>query len=114
MREGFVYILTNQSRTLYTGVTSDLEQRIWQHKNKLCKGFTEKYNLTKLVWFQVFDDISTAIEYEKKVKAWRREKRVALIEEKNPRWDDLAENWYSGEHLLARKPDPSVGRPPSG
>jgi putative endonuclease len=114
MNEGFVYIMSNQSRTLYTGVTSDLEQRIWQHKNKVFKGFTEKYNLTKLVWFQAFDDISTAIEYEKKVKAWRREKRVALIEEKNPRWDDLAENWFAVERILPMNPDPSVGEPPSG
>lgn len=109
MREGFVYIMSNQSRTLYTGVTSDLEQRVWQHKTKFFKGFTEKYNLTKLVWFEAFDDISTVIEYEKKVKAWRREKRVALIEVENPRWDDLAENWFAVERTLPKNPDPSVG-----
>jgi putative endonuclease len=78
-------------------------------KNKTFKGFTEKYNLTKLVWFEAFDDISIALEYEKKVKAWRREKRVALIEGKNPQWNDLAENWFAVERILPKSPDPSVG-----
>jgi putative endonuclease len=97
MREGFVYIMSNQARTLYTGVRGELQQRVLQHKNKLFGGFTAKYNLTKLVWFETFDDISQAIEAEKKIKAWRRSKKVNLIEAQNPEWEDLAENWFPTE-----------------
>lgn len=109
MREGFVYIMSNQARTLYTGVTSDLQQRVLQHKSQSFKGFTAKYKLTRLVWFEPFDEISDAIEAEKKIKAWRRSKKVSLIEAHNPEWEDLAEDWYIEERLLNSKPDPSVG-----
>ncbi len=88
----YVYILTNQSRTLYTGVTSDLQQRILQHKKKAIKGFTKRYNLTVLVWYEDFPNMDQAIEAEKIIKAWRRSKRIRLIEAMNPRWEDLAEN----------------------
>ncbi len=88
-----MYIMSNQSRTLYTGVTSDLEQRVFQHKKKLIKGFTKKYNITILVWYDRFSDINQAIECEKKIKGWRRSKKISLIEEQNPCWLDLAEGW---------------------
>lgn len=95
MRKFYVYIMTNKSRTLYTGVTSDLERRVFEHKNKLVPGFTSKYNITKLVWFEEFDDSMQAIEGEKKIKGWRRSKKVALIEANNPGWEDLAWDWYA-------------------
>lgn len=94
MQEYYVYIMSNQSRTLYTGVTSDLEQRVFQHKKKLFDGYTKKYNLTMLVWYDRFSDINQAIESEKMIKGWRRSKKISLIEEQNPRWEDLADGWF--------------------
>ena len=96
MGDYYVYIMTNKSRTLYTGVTNDLERRVYEHKNKLIRGFTSKYNITKLVWFDTFDDVMQAIEGEKKIKGWLRSKKVALIEASNPEWSDLAKDWGLG------------------
>jgi putative endonuclease len=93
MHEYYVYIMTNNSRTLYTGVTNDLERRVYQHKNKIIKGFTSKYNITKLVWFETFPDIQQAIEGEKRIKGWVWSKKIALIESCNPTWEDLSEQW---------------------
>ena len=85
-----VYILTNKPLgTLYIGVTSNLPQRIWQHKNKVTKGFTEKYSLNKLVWYEVHEEMMSAIEREKTLKAWKRERKIRIIEEMNPLWRDL-------------------------
>ena len=95
MREYYVYILTNHSRTLYTGVTNNLEQRVLQHKKKLIEGFTSNYNIDRLVWFETFAEIDQAIECEKKIKGWRREKKLTLIRQLNPEWEDLAEDWFS-------------------
>jgi putative endonuclease len=91
MHKYFVYIMASKSRTLYVGVTSDLETRLIQHQCKLIPGFTKKYNISRLVWFDDFDDIDQAIEGEKKIKGWRRSKKIALIESKNPQWLGLAE-----------------------
>ena len=91
MNECYVYIMTNQRRTLYVGFTRDLEHRTQQHKLKLLPGFTSRYNTTQLVWYQDFDDAMQAIEAEKRIKSWRREKKVALIEELNPEWRDLSD-----------------------
>ncbi len=91
MKEYYVYIMTNRSRTLYTGMTNDLKRRVHEHKEKRIQGFTKKYNITKLVWFDQTNDVQAAIVYEKKIKGWLREKKVALIEVKNPEWKDLAE-----------------------
>jgi putative endonuclease len=85
-----VYILSSASGVLYTGVTNDLARRIEQHKQKLIPGFTQKYNVTRLVYFEIFGDIRLAIAREKEIKNWTRAKRVALIESKNPMWKDLA------------------------
>jgi putative endonuclease len=90
MRKYYVYIMTNRTRTLYIGMTNDLERRVMKHKQKLIPGFTSKYNISTLVWYQDFDDVEQAISAEKTIKAWRREKKVALIEEMNPEWADLA------------------------
>jgi putative endonuclease len=109
----YVYIMTNKSRTLYTGVTSDLERRVFEHKKKLVAGFTSRYNITQLVWFDDFDDVTQAIEGEKKIKGWRRSKKVALIETSNPEWKDLAEDWFS-DGTPRGSVDPSVAKAPSG
>ncbi len=91
-----VYIMASHTRSLYTGVTSNLEQGVQQHKVKLVDGFTKRYNITRLVWYTEFDDMSQAIEAEKKIKGLLRKKKIKLIEEMNPCWEDLAENWSHG------------------
>jgi len=89
----YVYILSNYSKTLYTGVTNNLQRRIFEHKNKLFKGFSSKYNLTKLVYYEVAEDINSAIKREKQIKGWLRKKKIALIESDNLEWKDLSEEW---------------------
>ncbi len=89
-KKGYVYILTNTNNTvLYTGVTSNLVKRVYEHKNKEVQGFTEKYNLHKLIYYEIFEDMINAITREKKIKGWLRSKKVSLIEKVNPNWDDL-------------------------
>ncbi len=91
----YVYFITNISNdVLYVGVTNNLMRRLYEHKNKMIKGFSEKYNCTKLVYFEETDDISAAIMREKQLKKWRREKKDKLIESKNPKWKDLSEGWF--------------------
>jgi putative endonuclease len=90
----YVYILTNKSRTLYTGVTNDLERRVSEHKQKLIPGFTRKYNISRLVFFEVTPDVRAAISREKQIKGWTRTKKIALIESENPRWRDLSVDWH--------------------
>lgn len=91
MKQYYVYILTNYSNNvLYTGVTNNLERRIYEHKNKLIDGFTKKYNLNKLVYFDEFSDINDAISAEKKVKGWLRIKKINLVKSRNPEWKDLS------------------------
>lgn len=86
----YVYILTNKSNNvLYTGVTNDLVRRIYEHKNKLIKGFTSKYNSNKLVYYEQIEEIVKAIEREKEIKGWKRERKIELIRNKNPKWKDL-------------------------
>jgi putative endonuclease len=87
----FVYIMTNKSGTLYTGVTNNLERRIYEHKHHLVNGFTKKYRIGKLVYFEETNDINAAISREKQIKGWLRKKKIALIESMNPGWKDLAE-----------------------
>ncbi|MFA5320224.1 MAG: GIY-YIG nuclease family protein [Candidatus Omnitrophota bacterium] len=90
MKKGFVYILTNvNNNVLYTGVTNDLIKRIFEHRNKTIEGFTRKYNIFKLVYFEVFEDILSAITREKQIKGWVRNKKIALIESFNPGWKDI-------------------------
>ena len=88
----YVYILTNWSnKVLYIGVTNNLERRLYEHKNKLIKGFTEKYNVNKLVYYDSTTDVKAAIEREKQIKGWTRLKKSNLIESINPYWKDLFE-----------------------
>jgi putative endonuclease len=89
----FVYILSSKYRRLYIGVTSDLDRRLYEHKNKLHKGFAAKYNIDRLVYFEQFSDIRDAIARETQLKDYRREKKKALIEKMNPMWRDLSEDW---------------------
>lgn len=90
MKQYFVYIMTNISNTvLYTGITSDLVRRVYEHKNKLVEGFTKKYNVTKLVYYEIFNDPQTAIEREKSIKNLLRVKKIALIKSMNPLFKDL-------------------------
>ncbi len=90
-----VYIMSNVSKMLYVGVTNDLEKRVLQHKSKLIPGYTQKYNLFKLVCFESFGDIRDAIRREKQIKGWLGSKKVALIESVNLKWNDLAEAHFS-------------------
>ena len=84
-----VYILTNKSHTLYTGITSNLIKRIWEHKNKLADGFTKKYNINKLIYYEQYKDISYALQREKQVKSWTRKKRIDLIKTSNPNFEEI-------------------------
>ncbi len=87
-----VYILSNKKNgTLYIGITSNLLKRIYEHKNSFVEGFTSKYNLTKLVYFEMHNDITEAIRREKQLKKWYRDWKIALIEKENPNWNDLYE-----------------------
>jgi putative endonuclease len=92
MKPFYVYILTNKWNTvLYTGTTNDLARRVWEHKEKLARGFTEHYRITKLVYFEIFEDPLAAITREKQIKAGSREKKIGLIVSMNPAWQDLYE-----------------------
>jgi len=91
MGQYYVYIMTNRSDTLYTGVTNDLQRRVYEHKYKLVEGFTKKYNLTRLVYHETTGDVASAIRREKQIKGWLRAKKIALIESINPHWRDLSE-----------------------
>ena len=89
----FVYILSSKSRCIYTGITNDLFRRVLQHKRGKIKGFTQRYRINRLVYWEEFQYVGNAIYREKVIKDWSRAKRVALIERDNPTWDDLAEDW---------------------
>jgi putative endonuclease len=90
-RTFYVYILAGKSGVLYTGMTNDLVRRVREHKQKQIEGFTRKYNVTNLVWYEAHGRATSAIAREKQIKAWTRAKRVALIEAANPQWRDLSE-----------------------
>ena len=92
-RTYWVYILASRSRNVYTGVTNDLQRRIIEHRQGLVPGFTSRYRIFRLVYFEPFGDIRDAIAREKEIKGWRREKKIWLIEKRNPTWHDLAEDF---------------------
>lgn len=91
----YVYIMSNGQRfhILYTGITGNLPRRVFEHKHKLVPGFTSRYNLTRLVYYEAFSYPDEAILREKEIKGWRRSKKIRLIESKNPHWRNLAEHW---------------------
>ncbi|MFH1552510.1 MAG: GIY-YIG nuclease family protein [Candidatus Omnitrophota bacterium] len=89
MKQYYVYIMSSYSRVLYIGVTSDLVKRMYEHKNELIEGFTKKYKTKNLVYYEITNDVESAITREKQLKRWRREKKLRLIATMNPRWEDL-------------------------
>jgi putative endonuclease len=104
--EYWVYIVGGLSGTLYIGMTNNLYRRVMEHKSVNFEGFASKYGCNRLVYREGFDDVLKAIDREKQRKGWRREKKIALIETLNPRWQDLAEHWgaqmaFPGESIKA-------------
>ena len=100
----YVYILACETRRLYIGVTNSIWRRVREHKTKAVEGFTSRYQINRLVYFETFHTIHYAIAYEKKLKGRRRDKKIALIEAQNPQWKDLAQDWYDDEALSPRDP----------
>ena len=98
----FFYIMASRSRTLYCGVSGDLHKRVWQHKNHVIEGFTADYNIERLVYYEQFYDVRNAIDREKQVKRWSREKKLTLIARMNPTWLDLSDDRYHPESLVKR------------
>jgi putative endonuclease len=94
MRAYYVYIMASRSRVLYTGVTNDLARRVDEPKRSLTPGFTSRYRVTRLVYFEEFTDVRDAIAREKQLKGWVRARKIRLIEERNPTWEDLADRWF--------------------
>jgi putative endonuclease len=90
-----VYIVASKSRAIYIGMTCDLHRRLFEHKNGLLKGFTDKYRCHRLVYYESFDDVLQAIDREKQLKRWSRDKKVWLIERRNPTWDDIGADWFT-------------------
>jgi putative endonuclease len=86
--------MASHSRTLYIGVTNNLERRVYEHKNKLVEGFTKKYNITMLVYYEETNDVQVALAREKQIKGWLRSKKISLIQSMNPQWKDLSIEWY--------------------
>ena len=92
----YVYIMASRSRVLYVGVTNDLARRTNEHKRGLVAGFTSRYRITRLVYFEEFVDILDAIAREKEIKGWVRTRKTRLIDSSNPTWEDLADQWFQG------------------
>jgi putative endonuclease len=93
-RQYYVYVLTNKSnKVIYIGVTNNLERRMFEHKNKLVEGFTKRYNLTKLVYYEVTEDVESAIKREKQLKNWHRDWKISLVNQLNPEWEDLSQRF---------------------
>jgi len=107
VKSAFVYVMANEQRTIYVGVTSNLERRVWEHKTHFRDGFTKRYNLTKLVYIAEFSGIEDAIAWEKSLKRKSRAKKLALFEEQNPRWNDLSWNWNAEGIEFAERSVPS-------
>jgi putative endonuclease len=95
--------MASASRVFYTGVTNDLRRRVWEHKMKLMRSFTKKYNVTRLVFFEEYDRVEDAIAREKQIKGWLRKKKIALIEKSNGTWKDLSWGWFDAEVLPLRQ-----------
>jgi len=89
-KQFYVYIMSSRSRVLYVGMTNDLRRRVYQHKEKLVEGFTQKYNVTMLVYYETTDNVRSAIQREKQIKAWCRSKKIELIQSSNAEWKDLS------------------------
>ncbi|HET7248249.1 MAG TPA: GIY-YIG nuclease family protein [Gemmatimonadales bacterium] len=105
MKTYYVYIMSSGRRTLYVGLTGDLQRRVHEHRDKLIDGFTKRYNVTHLVYFETMTDVHEAIAREKTIKKWSRAKKIALIKSTNPKWKDLSRsaNIAAGEHPFFHK-----------
>lgn len=101
LREFYVYIMASRKRVLYTGVTNDPLRRVYEHRRSLVPGFTARYNVSRLVYYEAFGDPESAIRREKQIKGWLRSKKITLVESMNPNWGDLSGPWFNG-------PDPSL------
>ena len=110
MRTYYVYLLASRSRVLYTGVTNNLARRVNEHKRGFNAGFTSRYRVTRLVYFEEFADIRDAIAREKEIKGWKRSRKTSLIEERNPTWDDLATSTADPSRLRRSEPALSVAK----
>ena len=104
MRRYHVYIMSSKSRALYIGITNDIYRRVWEHTHNLLPGFTSKYRIHRLVYFESFQYVGNAIAREKHIKGWLREKKVALIRSTNPPSEDLSESWFD---MIQFTPDTS-------
>jgi putative endonuclease len=98
----YVYIMANDARIMYIGVTTNLERRVWEHKSGFQEGFTKQQHLKKLVYIAEFERIDDAIAWEKSLKSKTRAKKMGIIEVADPRWNDLAWNWYPGDPAIHR------------
>ena len=90
----YVYIISSNTGTLYVGMTNDIKRRLYEHKNKLVSGFSKKYNVDRLLYFETFSNPNSAIAREKQIKTWRREKKIKLIDTINQDWKDLSRQWF--------------------
>ena len=99
MRRYYVYIMASRSRVLYVGITNDIWRRAWEHKNNVHPGFTSKYRVHRLVYFESFKYVGNAIAREKRIKGWLREKKTELICSANPTWENLSEEWFDGKNV---------------
>ncbi len=104
-RQYYVYMMSNRSRTLYVGVTNDLERRVYDHKSGISEGFTKRYKMNRLVYFDATSNVEGAITREKEIKEWRRSKKIDLIEAGNPGWKNLSDGWYEARQWQR---DPSL------
>ena len=104
MNQYYVYIMSSHQGTLYIGMTNDLYRRAYEHCHKLVPGFTQRYNVTKLVYYEETSNVESAITREKQLKGWLRSKKAALVASSNPHWVNLAEGWYEDRALA----DPSL------
>ena len=107
-KQFYVYIMANPRQKIYTGVTSNLERRVWQHKNKAFSGFTSKYDCTALVYYEVTENARAAIEREKQIKGWLRKRKLALIISASPTWRDISAGWPAPSDPRGTTPDPSL------
>ncbi len=108
MHNYYVYIMSSKSRVLYVGVTNDITGRVWEHQHDELPGFTSKYRVHRLVYFERFQYVRNAIAREKAIKGWLRQKKIALIEAENPTWEDLSESWFNGKQVLRFAQDDSL------
>ena len=94
MKRYYVYILSSKTGTLYIGVTNDLQRRIFEHKHGLIEGFTKRYKVTRLVYYEETPEVNEAITREKEIKKWRRSRKIDLIKSMNSQWKDLSDGWF--------------------